>query len=93
VGDEFVLAHPLGHSQAHMTAAILGGPAIFLFGSSLAAYCVWGRWAVDRLAACSVLVLLMVAALAGLAPLSSLWLSLMSTAVLLGVVAWEARRG
>lgn len=92
VGDEFVLAHPLGHSLAHMTAAILGGPAIFLFGSSLAAYCVWGRWAVDRLAACGALVLLMAAALTGLAPLPSLWLSLLSTAMLLGVVAREARR-
>lgn len=93
VGDEFVLAHPLGHAEAHMVAAILGGPGIFLFGSSLAAYSVWGRWSVDRLAGCGLLVLLSVATLSGAAPLSPLQLSLVSTAVLLAVTLWEGMRG
>jgi low temperature requirement protein LtrA len=92
VGDEFVLVHPLGHAEAHVVAAVLGGPAIFLFGSSLAAYCVWGRWSLDRLMGSGLLVLLAPPALMGWAHLSPLWLSLISSAVLIAVAVWEALR-
>lgn len=92
VGDEFVLAHPLGQAEAHVVAAVLGGPAIFLFGSSLAAYSVWGRWSLDRLTGCAVLALLAAATLTGWTHLSPLWLSLLSSAVLLTVAVWEVLR-
>ena len=91
VGDEFALAHPLGHAEPHVAAAILGGPALFLFGSSLAFLAVWGRWARARLVG-----------VVALGALGLTWtilppvaLSLASTAVLLAAAvleAWSARR-
>jgi len=35
VADELVLAHPGGHVEAKAAAAILGGPALYLFGNAL----------------------------------------------------------
>jgi len=86
VGDEFALTHPLGHAEPHVAAAILGGPALFLFGSSLAFLAVWGRWAKGRLIGVVALALLGL----GWTVLSPVALSLASTAVLLVVAGWEA---
>ncbi len=88
VGDEFVLAHPLGHAEPHVAAAILGGPLLFLFGSSLAMFTVWGRWSVARLVGCLVLIGLGF----GWQVLSPLTLSVSSSAVLIALAAWEALR-
>ncbi|MEK3916935.1 low temperature requirement protein A [Paenibacillus sp. FSL H7-0331] len=35
VGDELVLAHPLGHMDTKTICAIVGGPAIYLIGNTL----------------------------------------------------------
>jgi low temperature requirement protein LtrA len=35
VGDELVLAHPLGHMEMNVALVLAGGPAIFLLGSGL----------------------------------------------------------
>ncbi|HEY3747639.1 MAG TPA: low temperature requirement protein A [Pseudonocardiaceae bacterium] len=35
VADERVIAHPTGHGSAAVTATVLGGPALFLFGHLL----------------------------------------------------------
>ena len=33
VGDELVLAHPMGHTEPSTIAVILGGPALYLLGN------------------------------------------------------------
>ena len=33
VGDELVLAHPVGHMEMNVAMVLAGGPAIFLLGS------------------------------------------------------------
>ena len=35
VGDELVLAHPTGHTDAKTAAVLLGGPALYLLGNLL----------------------------------------------------------
>jgi low temperature requirement protein LtrA len=35
VGDELVLAHPVGHTETNVAIVLAGGPAIFLLGSGL----------------------------------------------------------
>ena len=35
VGDELVLAHPVGHMETNITMVLAGGPALFLVGSGL----------------------------------------------------------
>lgn len=85
VGDEMVLAHPLGHVGAAAAGVLLGGPALFLAGTAVASFAVWGDWPRSRLVG--------VAALGGLAAgaplLSPLLLTAASTAVLMAVGAWE----
>jgi low temperature requirement protein LtrA len=43
VGDELVIAHPLGHTDPAWIAVILGGPALFIAGRALFQYGVFGR--------------------------------------------------
>ncbi len=85
VGDEMVLAHPLGHVGAAAAWVLLGGPALFLAGTAVAIFAVWGDWPRSRLVG--------LAALGGLAAgaplLSPLLLTAASTAVLMAVGAWE----
>jgi low temperature requirement protein LtrA len=35
VGDELVLAHPTGHADTKMVAAVIGGPLLYLLGNFL----------------------------------------------------------
>lgn len=88
VSDELVLAHPLGHIEPATALTLLGGPALFLLGTSVATFAVWGRVAWARLVGCTVLA-------AGwlLIPMTTpVVLSVFSTAVLLIVAAWETMR-
>jgi low temperature requirement protein LtrA len=41
--NEAVIQHPLGHTRPALTAAILGGPAVFLAGRALSEYAVYAR--------------------------------------------------
>jgi low temperature requirement protein LtrA len=43
VGQELVIAHPFGHTRPAWTAAILGGPALFLAGRATFEYAVFAR--------------------------------------------------
>ncbi|RZJ94730.1 MAG: hypothetical protein EON88_12040, partial [Brevundimonas sp.] len=85
VGDEMVLVHPAGHVAAAAGWVLLGGPALFLAGTAVAAFAVWGSWPRSRIVG--------LAALGGLAALSPLLTPLLltagSTAVLMAVGAWE----
>ena len=55
VGDELVIAHPLGHAEAPTIAAVLGGPALFLAGHALFKYLVFGVVSWARLVAIGLL--------------------------------------
>jgi hypothetical protein len=93
VGDEWVIHHPVGHTDIKTAAALIGGPLLFLLGGLLFKRAVFRIWSPARSAGLAVLL--------ALAPLSlmvsPLGLSLLTTAVLMLVGAWESlaihRRG
>lgn len=89
VGDEMALAHPKGATTVATAAVLLGGPLLFLLGTSLSILAIWGKIAWPRVAGMGLLV---VAALASplLPPLA---LTLMSTAVLVLAAIWESVAG
>lgn len=86
VADEWVIHHPLGHSDLKTALAILGGPALFLLGVALFKLAVFRRWSRSRLTG--------LAALAALCPfaltMSPLALSVATTGVMIAVAAWES---
>jgi low temperature requirement protein LtrA len=43
VADEFVVTHPLGHTDSRTTIAVLGGTALFLLGGGLFEWEIIGR--------------------------------------------------
>lgn len=85
VSDELVLAHPAGHVEPAAALTLLGGPMLFLAGTAVATYALWGKPAWARLAGCVVLG----AGWFALPWTTPLMLSVGSTAVLLAVGAWE----
>ncbi|MBI1320451.1 MAG: hypothetical protein GC168_16120 [Candidatus Hydrogenedens sp.] len=86
VADENVLQHPLGHASGLGAFAILGGPALYLLGNLLFKRAVFGRIAVSRIVAMAVLG----GVAFGYGMLSPLVLSMIATAALAAVGAWES---
>ncbi|RYF93417.1 MAG: low temperature requirement protein A [Caulobacteraceae bacterium] len=92
VGDEWVLHHPLGHTDPKTALAVLGGPALYLLGVLLFKLAIFGKVSPSRLAG---LVMLAAAAPFSLM-LPPLALGAIATGVLIVVAAWETialRRG
>jgi low temperature requirement protein LtrA len=58
VADEKVIAHPLGHGSAAVTATVLGGPALFLLGHLLFKRAVFRVLSWPRLVALALLAVL-----------------------------------
>jgi low temperature requirement protein LtrA len=87
-GSEVVLAQPSGPSVPAWLVAIIGGPAVFLFGRSRLERVVYNRLAVRRLAGIAALVLLTPPLL--FAP--PLFAAIAAAIVLLGVAVADARR-
>lgn len=87
VGDEFVLAHPDGHMTLPVAVAVLGGPAIYLFGNALFRQSYAGTLPLSPLLGIGALLVLLALA-HGFTPCG---LSVASTVVVLAVAAWEAR--
>ncbi|WGM37451.1 low temperature requirement protein A [Caulobacter sp. NIBR1757] len=85
VGDEWVLHHPLGHTDPKTALAVLGGPALYLLGVGLFKLAVFGKISPSRLAG---LVLLGLVAPFSLM-LPPLALAAIATGVLIVVGAWE----
>lgn len=85
VADEFVLAHPSGHSDSKTTATVLGGAMLYLSGNLFFKRAISG--ATPRSHGVAILLLaVMIPAAPHLAP----WvLSALSTFVLCAVAAWE----
>lgn len=88
VADELFLAHPGGHAAMGTLAAIMGGPALFLFGNACFSRMATGRWPSSHFVALAALGLAFVAGFY-LAPLASG----LNAAIILALVAfWESTR-
>ena len=85
VGDEWALAHPEGHTDLKTALAILGGPALFLLGSLLFKWSVFGVFPLSRLVGLALLGLLSIPAMT----VSPMLLSWLATGALLVVAVWE----
>jgi low temperature requirement protein LtrA len=85
VGDEFVLAHPTGHTEQATLVAVLGGPALFLVGLTMF------RWAIcDEVPACHLVGAALLGTLSfGVDHLPPVGLIAAATGVLLSVAVWE----
>lgn len=88
VADELVISHPTEHGSAAITATVLGGPALFLFGHFLFKRAVFATVSVSRLVALAVL-----AALIPVGDLvSPLAFEAIAAAVVVGVAVADAIR-
>lgn len=84
-GDELVLAHPTGHMETAMMAAVLGGPALYLLGNLLFKSTVAAHVPLSHLVGLALLALLVLAA----DHVSPLLLGAAASAVLVIVAIWE----
>jgi low temperature requirement protein LtrA len=85
VGDELVLAHPDGHTDAGTTAVLIGAPAIYLVGNLLFKRATAISPALSHMVGLGLLAVLIPAS----AVMSPLTLSAATTGVLILVAAWE----
>jgi low temperature requirement protein LtrA len=87
VGDELVIAEPLGHTTPEILATVLGGPALFLAGHVLFKFAVFGVVSQPRIAG--------IALLAFVAGIGQTWspvaISAASLFVIAGVALWDSR--
>jgi low temperature requirement protein LtrA len=86
VADELVLKHPHGHSDVRTVVSAIGGPVLFLVGTILFKHSIRGFLQLSHGVG-----IVMLAALAWFAGgLSPLWLSTLTTAIMIIVAAWES---
>jgi low temperature requirement protein LtrA len=86
VADELVLKHPHGHSDIRTVVSAIGGPVLFLVGTILFKHSIRGFLQLSHGVG-----IVMLAALAWFAGgLSPLWLSTLTTAIMIIVAAWES---
>ncbi len=85
VGDELVLAHPTGHSDAKTIVAVLAGPAVYLAGNLVFKHYLGTRFALSHLVGLALLALIAPFA----APMAPMLLTSLASAVLVLVAAWE----
>ena len=87
VGNDLVLAHPHAHAATAQIAILLAGPAIYLLGSAIFKYVVYGSVPASHLA--GVLMLLALVPMAFVADM--LVMGWLTTVVVLVVSFWEGR--
>ncbi|TCR67651.1 low temperature requirement protein A [Bosea sp. BK604] len=85
VGDEYVLAHPAGHTDAKTAIAVIAGPGFYLLGNLLFKKVTAGWYPLSHVVGLALLALL--TPLAALLP--PLGFSIGATIVLIVVAAWE----
>jgi low temperature requirement protein LtrA len=90
VGDELVIAHPGHHADLFESFAIVGGPALYLFGHLLFRFRMIKRTSKPWTVALAVLVALVVVGAVAALPL--LALAVASTVVLAALLVYDARR-
>ncbi|MGY3616352.1 low temperature requirement protein A [Bradyrhizobium sp. USDA 10063] len=86
VSDELVLKHPGGHSDLKTILSAIGGPLLFLVGTILFKLSIRGFLQLSHIA--GIVALLVLSWFAS--ELSPLWLSILTTAILIVVAAWES---
>jgi low temperature requirement protein LtrA len=86
VGDELLLAHPIGHTGAKEMLSMIGGPLLYLAGVILFKRSIRGHLQLSHLVGIGLLVILIPFA----HMLSPLALSAATTVIMLIVAAWEA---
>jgi low temperature requirement protein LtrA len=86
VSDELVLKHPGGHSDPKTVVSTIGGPLLFLVGTILFKLSIRGFLQLSHIA--GIIALLVLSWFAS--ELSPLWLSILTTAILIVVAAWES---
>jgi low temperature requirement protein LtrA len=85
VADELILVHPTGHTDFATAIVVLGGPALYLLGSSLFKRTIYGRFPLSHMAG-----MVLLALLAPVAPMASpLAFAAIATLVLVLVAIWE----
>lgn len=88
VSDELALAHPGGHVEPAAALTLLGGPTLFLLGTAVAIYALWGKIAWARLAGAT----LLCAAWFIVPMVTPVVLSWLSTGMLVAVGLWETAK-
>ncbi len=86
VGDELLLAHPDGHTDAKTILSMIGGPLLFLIGTILFKRSIRGIFQLSHLVGIGLLIVLIPFAHS----LSPLLLSTATTIIMMIVAAWEA---
>jgi low temperature requirement protein LtrA len=86
VADELVLKHPNGHSDPKTVISAIGGPLLFLFGTILFKHSFRGFLQLSH--GVGIIALCVLAWFAG--GLSPLMLSILTTAIMIMVAAWES---
>ncbi|NES14203.1 low temperature requirement protein A [Micromonospora sp. PPF5-17] len=88
VGDELVIAHPLGHTPPAWIVVILGGPALYLAGRARFEHAVFGRVSWSR----PIGVLALAALIPVMLPLPPVVVAAAAALVLTGIAATDAVR-
>ena len=86
VADELVLKHPGGHSDLRTVLSAIGGPLLFLLGTILFKHTIRGFLQLSH--GVGIIALAILAWFAG--DLSPLWLSILTTAIMVVVAVWES---
>ena len=86
VADELVLKHPHGHSDLRTVLSAIGGPLLFLIGTILFKHSFRGFLQLSH--GVGIIALCVLAWFAG--GLSPLWLSILTTAIMVVVAVWES---
>jgi low temperature requirement protein LtrA len=86
VADELVLKHPEGHSDIRTIVSAIGGPLVFLVGTILFKHSIRGFLQLSH--GIGIIALAILAWFAS--DLSPLWLSILTTAIVIVVAVWES---
>src|SRR2546427_12228927 len=86
VADELVLKHPADHSDLKTVLSAVGGPLLFLVGTILFKHAIRGFLQLSHGAG---IIALAAVGLFG-RDLSPLWLSILTTAIMVVVAGWES---
>ena len=86
VADELVLKHPHGHSDLRTVLSAVGGPLVFLVGTILFKHAIRGFLQLSH----GVGIIAFAAVAVFGRDLSPLWLSILTTAILVMVAVWES---
>ncbi len=89
VGDEMMLAHPIGHSELSTVLAIIGGPWLFLFGNQAFKWITSGAKYPPLSHNLGILILIGIGLGGWFGDWQPLTLGVASTAVLIATAIWE----